>query len=321
MHPELRGWVEFLGIEAPVLTLVHGNQESRRYYRIENKTKKFMVVDASHCKESVPTFIGIALRLKETEVRTPRVRSFELHKGFMLQDDIGSMHLIDTCASSNPATYYDKAIATLVEMQKAPTVELSAIEVGDLIDEMNLMVEWYLKKHLGKTIECVEGRILLEGFMQIAKEVMAQPQETFVHRDYHSKNLMIESGDAIVVMDFQDACQGPLTYDLVSLLRDAYVSLDYRERKRLMMLYRELKGIEVDEMTFLRWCDFTSMQRNMKLLGAFAQQHHEGGKEGFIEYTPLLVQYILDAASNYPELEGLVSMLTPEESDSEGFFL
>jgi len=321
MHPELRGWVEFLGIKRPILTLIHGDQQSRRYYRIEKKIKKFMVVDASSCKESVPAFIGVGLRLKEVKVRTPLVRSFELHKGFMLQDDIGSTHLIDTCASSNPAAYYEKAIATLIRMQKAPIVELPSVNEGQLIDEMNLMLKWYLKEHLGKQIECVEGRILLESFIQIAKEVMAQPQEVFVHMDFHSKNLMIDSDDELIVLDFQDASQGPLTYDLVSLLRDAYISLDHRERKRLIRIYCKSKRIDVDEVTFMRWFDFTGIQRHIKLLGTFAQLHHESGKEGYIEYTPLLVQYILDAASSYPELEGLVSILTPEEKDSVGFSL
>jgi aminoglycoside/choline kinase family phosphotransferase len=318
MHQELKGWVEFLGIKNPILTQISGNKRARRYYRIEKKSKKFLVVDASDVKESVPLFIGVGLRLKDAKVRIPLIRSFELHKGFMLLEDVGSTHLFDQCTLANPSLYYEKAIKTLVQMQKAPTQELKAMDERSLMEEMHLMVEWYLKKHLATTLECVESRIFLESFMCISKEVLAQPQEVFVHSDYHSKNLMVDSNDDIVVLDFQDAQQGPVTYDLVSLLRDAYVALDPKERKRLILLFKDLKGIEVDNETFMRWFDFTSIQRHMKLLGSFAQRSIQGRQMDSIDHTPLLIQYILDAAAQYPELDGLVSILTPEEKDSIG---
>lgn len=321
MHKELKGWVEFLGIEEPKLKLLHGDASSREYYRVEGNDKSFIVMDASEMKEVVPEMIGIDMRLKKAKIRTPQIRSFELHKGFMLLEDIGSTHLDDKCRSENPRAYYEKAIQTLVQMQEAPTKDLKPYDAGFLLDEMNLMLEWYLKEHLGQKVECVEGRMLLGAFMLISKEVLAQPQETFVHRDYHSKNLMIDKNDEIVVIDYQDARVGGITYDLVSLLKDAYVALDTRERKRFVKLYMELKGIEVDEETFMRWFDFTGLQRHIKILGIFARLKIRDGKEEYMEYIPLVLQYILDVASKYPELEALVKLLTPEEEDSVGFFL
>lgn len=315
MHKELKGWVAWLGIEQPALTALDGDASSRRYYRITNQEKKLLVMDASDAKEVVPNMVGIGLRLKETTVRTPLIRSFELHKGFMLLDDVGSTHLFDNCSRET----YEKAIRTLVEMQKAPTVDLKPYDMPFLLDEMNLMLEWYLKEHLGQKVECVEGRTLLSSFMLIAKEVMAQPQETFVHRDYHAKNLMLDKEDEIVVIDYQDARVGGITYDLVSLLRDAYVLLDDRERKRFIKLYKELKGIEVDDETFMRWFDFTGLQRHIKILGIFARLSIRDGKDAYLDNIPLVLQYILEVGAKYPELEGLVKLLRVEEQDSIGF--
>jgi aminoglycoside/choline kinase family phosphotransferase len=320
MHEELKGWLDFLGFDEPVeLTQLHGDENSRRYYRIENIDKNFVVVDASSDKETVPEFIGIGMRLKRSKMRTPLVRSFELHKGFMLLEDVGSTHLYDKCVDAGAGAYYEKAIRTLVQMQTSPTINMKPYDAMLMLEEMNLMLEWYYNAHLGKTLECVEGQQLIKMFSLIAKEVLAQPQETFVHTDSHSKNLMIDEKNDMVVMDFQDAREGALTYDLVSLLYDPYVSLDKRERQRFIKLFKNLKGIEVEDEVFMRWVDFTALQRNLTLLGKFTRLSIEEKKETYLEHTPLIRQYILDIASKYPELEQLLVMLTPQEEDSLGF--
>ncbi|SFV64946.1 COG3178: Predicted phosphotransferase related to Ser/Thr protein kinases [hydrothermal vent metagenome] len=310
MHKELKGWIEFLGIKEPELEALHGDAGSRCYYRITNKpTKDFLVMDASEDTKSVPLFIGVGMRLMEYGIRIPQMKSYELHKGFMLLEDVGSTHLYDKCGDENIRGYYEKAIANIVKMQKAPHQGLAVYDREFLIDEMNIMQEWYLKAYLGKSLECVQGRRLLEMFALISKEVMAQPQETFVHRDYHSKNLMIDSNDALVLIDFQDARSGGVTYDLVSLLRDAYVGFDKRELKRLIKLFIELKGLEVDEETFMRWFDFTALQRHIKILGIFARLSLRDGKDEYLQYMPLVRQYIANVIAKYPELEGLEFIL------------
>ena len=321
MHKEFKGWLAFLGFDEPIeLTQLHGDENSRRYYRIENISKKFVALDASSDKESVPEFVGIGMRLKKVKVRTPMVRSFELHKGFMLFEDVGSTHLYDKCGDAGTSAYYKQAIKTLVQMQTAPTVSMKPYDAMLMLEEMNLMLEWYYKAHLGKTLECVEGLQFIKMLSIITKEVLSQPQETFVHCDYHSKNLMIDSKDDMVVMDFQDAREGGISYDLVSLLRDAYVAQDPRELRQLIKFYKKEKGLEVDDEVFMRWFDFTAILRHLKLLGTFTKRSIEKKKESYMEHTPLLVQYILDVAYKYPELEQLVAMLTPKEEDSMGFF-
>lgn len=309
MHSELKGWLEWLGMEDPELKALHGDASSRSYYRLENHGGG-IVMDASANKESVPVFIGISMRLNDAKVRIPQIKSFELHKGFMFLEDIGGTHLLDKCVEGVDARpYYDKAIETLVKLQETPSKGLEPYDEAFLLEEMNLMTEWYFKAYLDRTLECVEGHTVLKSFSLIAKEVLAQPQEIFVHRDYHSRNLMIDSNDDIVVIDFQDAREGALTYDLVSLLRDAYVTLDSRELRRLISLYKELKGLDVDDETFMRWFDFTGLQRHIKILGIFARLSIRDGKNGYLDNIPMTLKYILEVGSKYPELNGLIELL------------
>ncbi|CAA6821940.1 MAG: COG3178: Predicted phosphotransferase related to Ser/Thr protein kinases [uncultured Sulfurovum sp.] len=309
MHNELKGWLEWLGMEEPKLTTLHGDASTRSYYRLENHNGG-IVMDASENKESVPIFIGMSMRLNDAKVRIPKIKSFELHKGFMFLEDIGSTHLLDKCVEGSDARpYYDKAIKTLVQMQNTPSQGLEPYDEAFLLQEMNLMTQWYLKEYLGTTLECVEGRILLESFSRICKEVLSQPQETFVHRDYHSRNLMIDEQEEVVVIDFQDAREGGLTYDLVSLLRDAYIQLDDRELRRLIALFKELKGVDVDDETFIRWFDFTGIQRHIKILGIFARLALRDGKTEYLKDIPMTLKYILNVGSKYSELDGLIHLL------------
>ena len=267
-------------------------------------------MDASEAKESVPVFIGVGQRLMDAEVRIPTIKSYEMNKGFIFLEDIGSTHLLDKCVEGVDARpYYDKAIETLVQLQTTSSEGLEPYDESFLLEEMNLMTEWYLKEYLGTSLECVEGRMLLESFSLIAKEVLSQPQGIFVHRDYHARNLMVDENEEIVVIDFQDAREGALTYDLVSLLRDAYVKLDPRELRRLILLFRDLKGLDVDDDTFIRWFDFTGLQRHIKILGIFARLALRDGKKQYLKDIPMTLKYILEVGYKYPELDGLISLL------------
>jgi len=309
MHNELKEWLESLGIEDPELEGLHGDASSRSYYRLKNSGGG-IVMDASEAKESVPVFIGVGERLMDAKVRIPTIKSYDLDKGFIFLEDIGSTHLLDKCVEGVDARpYYDKAIETLVQLQTTSSKGLEPYDESFLLEEMNLMTEWYLKEYLDTSLECLEGRMLLESFSLIAKEVLSQPQGTFVHRDYHARNLMVDENEEVVVIDFQDAREGALTYDLVSLLRDAYVKLDRRELRRLVLLFKELKGLDVEDETFIRWFDFTGLQRHIKILGIFARLALRDGKKKYLQDIPLTLKYILEVGQKYPELDGLISLL------------
>ncbi len=307
MHNELKAWLESLGIEAPKLSTMHGDASGRRYYRLEEP--KSIVMDASDMKESVPIFLEVNERLVAAKVRTALIKAYDLEKGFILLEDIGATHLFDKVKEGEGSVYYEKAIKTLVQIQETSSEGLDLYDADFLLEEMNLLTQWYLKAHLGKKVECLEGRMLLESFSIISKEVLSQPQGMFVHRDYHSRNLMIDNNEDIVVIDFQDAKNGALTYDLVSLLKDVYVELDEEEIKRLIALFKDLKGINVEDETFMRWFDFTALQRHIKILGIFARLSIRDGKDGYLNDIPLTLKYVLETASKYPELNGLVQIL------------
>ena len=309
MHKELTDWLESLGIKDPELQKLHGDASARSYYRLINSDGG-IVMDASEAKESVPVFIGVAQRLTDADARIPTINAYDLEKGFVFLEDIGSTHLLDKCVEGVDARpYYDKAIETLVQLQTTPSKGLQPYDEGFLLEEMNLMTEWYLKAYMDTTLECLEGRMLLESFSLIAKEVLSQPQGIFVHRDYHARNLMLDSNDEIVVIDFQDAREGALTYDLVSLLRDAYVKLDRRELRRLILLFKELKGLDVEDETFIRWFDFTGLQRHIKILGIFSRLAIRDGKKNYLQDIPLTLKYILEVGQKYPELDELIALL------------
>jgi len=223
-------------------------------------------------------------------------------------EDLGNTHLADVI-HDDMELYYGKAIESLIKMQNADTEGLPLYDEAFLRFEMDLMQEWYLQKHLGMTLDDEKQEILNGILNNITKEVLTQPQGVFVHRDYHSRNLMFGCTDDLVVIDFQDARVGAVTYDLVSLLRDVYVELHPRDVERMALHFRDMKGLDMDDETFMRWFDFMGLQRHIKILGIFARLAIRDGKEGYIKDIPLTLKYVIDVASKYPELEGLVDLL------------
>ena len=304
---KLEAWLEQIGCEGE-LEPVAADASFRKYYRVKSTMHSGIVMDASAQKESVPPFIDIEHRLYEAGVRVAKINTYNLEEGFVFMEDLGNVHLADVI-EDDFELYYGKAIDSLIKMQNAETEGLPAYDGEFLRFEMDLMQEWYLEKHLGLSLDEIQLTTLSSALETITSEVLAQPQEVFVHRDYHSRNLMFGCTDDLVVIDFQDARVGAVTYDLVSLLRDVYVELDPYDVERMALHFRDIKGLDVDDETFMRWFDFMGLQRHIKILGIFARLAIRDGKEGYIKDIPLTLKYVLDVALKYPELDGLVSLL------------
>ncbi len=307
MNKRLEEWLEQIGCEGK-LEPVAADASFRKYYRLSSSMHSGIVMDASAQKESVPPFIDIEHRLYEAGVRVAKINTYNLEEGFIFMEDLGNTHLADVI-KDDMELYYGKAIESLIKMQNVETEGLSLYDAAFLRSEMDLMKEWYLEKHLGLTLDETQLSTLDAALETITLEVLAQPQEVFVHRDYHSRNLMFGCTDDLVVIDFQDARVGAVTYDLVSLLRDVYVELHPRDVERLALHFRDMKGLDVDDETFMRWFDFMGLQRHIKILGIFARLAIRDGKEGYIKDIPLTLKYILDVGSKYPELNGLINLL------------
>ena len=303
----LESWLERYGIEAPLKPLA-GDASLRKYYRIEDPLHSGIVMDASAQPESVEPFVDIAHRLFEAGVRTPKINAFDLKHGFVFMEDLGSRHFYDAIRTEG-THYYPKAVETIAKMQKADTSGLPLYDRAFLLFEMGLMEEWYLQKHLGMTLKEGEKALIDTTLEKIADVVAQQPQGLFVHRDYHSRNLMFDCKDDIVVIDFQDARVGALTYDLVSLLKDAYVELPQEEVTRLALYFRDISGVDVDDATFMKWFDFMGLQRHIKILGIFARLALRDGKTGYLNDIPLTLKYVLESAKKYEETQAFAKWL------------
>jgi aminoglycoside/choline kinase family phosphotransferase len=304
---KLEQWLKEIGCEG-TLTPVAADASFRTYYRLSSSMHSGIVMDASAQKESVPPFVDIEHRLYEAGVRVAKINTYSLEEGFVFMEDLGNTHLADVI-NDDYELYYGKAIDSLIKMQNVNTEGLPAYDADFLHFEMNLMKEWYLGRHLGLSLDDAQSKTIDSALGYITSEVLTQPQEVFVHRDYHSRNLMFGCSDDLVVIDFQDARVGAVTYDLVSLLRDVYVELDPADVERLALHFRDIKGLDVDDDTFMRWFDFMGLQRHIKILGIFARLALRDGKEGYIKDIPLTLKYVIEVGSKYSKLDGLVNLL------------
>jgi aminoglycoside/choline kinase family phosphotransferase len=304
---EIKTWLKKFGCEG-TLTPLTSDASLRKYYRLSGAIHSGVVMDASAQKESLPPFIQIDHALYEAGVRTVKINAFDLDLGFAFLEDLGDRHLANV-SKEDFDYYYTKAIDTIVKMQNTSTQGLSAYDEAFLQFEMGLMQEWYLEKHLKVTLDQAQQQVLDEALCFITAQVLSQPSGLFVHRDYHSRNLMLGCHDEIVVIDFQDARAGAVTYDLVSLLRDVYVELDPAEVERLALYFRDIKGLDVDDDTFLRWFDFMGLQRHIKILGIFSRLSLRDGKDGYLKDIPLTLKYVLEIAQKYPQTQPLATLL------------
>ncbi len=208
-------------------------------------------------------------------------------------EDLGDTHLFDII-NIDFELFYGQALDSIMKMQKADTENLPLYDEALLRSEMDLMFEYYLKDALND-----EQEKILDV---ICHEVLAQPQGLFIHGSFYSKNIMFGCSDNIVLIDYQNAKVGAVTYDLVSLLRDVYVEFDPKDVERLALAFRDKIGLDVDDATFMRWFDFTGLQRHLMLLGKFSRDEK-------LEELPLTLKYVKTVASKYSETEGLVTLL------------
>ncbi len=292
-----------------VVTKASCDASFRRYYRLRDSIHSSIVMDSSKQKESLEPFVEITHRLREVGVRVPKILMADVSEGYLLMEDLGDRHLLDTLDIYNFESFYERAIDVIVQMQNADISSLPLYDAEFLHFEMELMPEWYLQKHLGLELDAEQRVVIDEALQSIADEVVAQPQEVFVHRDFHSRNLMVSPRDEIVVIDYQDARVGAITYDLVSLLRDCYISFDREQIEALALSFRDKKGLSVDDATFLRWFDYMGLQRHIKVLGIFARLSIRDGKDGYLDDIPLTLQYILETASRYDTMHALKQLL------------
>ena len=318
---QLRRWVEQLfGSQDFLIAPASADASFRRYFRVTRDGQTWIAMDAPPEKENMEPYIRIANMLVQVGVNAPQVLHTNVDEGFLLNTDLGSRtYLTEIDAGGDVDKLYHDAMDALVQIQangKGHAAGLPAYDEPLLRREVQLFPEWFIGRHLQLNLDTDETAALQGVFDALIKESLAQPR-VFVHRDYHSRNLMVAGGKFGTnpgVLDFQDAVYGPVTYDLVSLLRDCYVAWPVDRVDEWLSRFREVAraaGVDTgpDQKTFQRWFDFMGVQRHLKAIGIFARLWHRDGKPGYLKDIPRTLNYVRVAAASYPELSALRSLI------------
>jgi len=268
-----------------------------------------LLMDSSLEKESLTPFIDVTVRLLNAGVKAPHILEQNLDDGFLIIEDFGNTHYLNILHDTNFKELYLNAIDEIIKMQNAETKNLPLYDKKFLHFEMDLMQEWYLEKKLNVTLNAKQKEMLESSLNKISDVVLSQPQDVFVHRDYHSRNIMLTDTNEIGIIDYQDAMSGAITYDLVSLLKDCYIEYPRKDIEELALSFRDKKGLNTEDKEFIKWFDFMGLQRHIKVLGIFSRLHLRDAKDGYLKDIPLTLKYTIETASRYDETKELAEFL------------
>ncbi|GAB3783456.1 aminoglycoside phosphotransferase family protein [Dyella agri] len=301
----------------PALTLESASSDAsfRSYWRTMHAGQSWIVMDSPPEREDPRPWLAIGERLAKAGLHVPKVAEQDLQQGFLLIEDLGSRLYLTELNAENADKLYGDAMDALLAMQTRVACEdLPPFDHIVLVNGLEVMPKWFLERHLGHTPSCEEWDVLEAAFDVIIRNALAQPR-CFVHRDYHSRNLLVVDENNPGIIDFQGALHGPVTYDLASLLRDAYVAWprarvegwveSYRQRLR----HAGVIGDDIDAAHFLRWFDLTGLHRHVRVLGQFYRLWYRDGKPGYLADVPQVYRYVIEVARSYPELADFAALL------------
>lgn len=287
----------------------------RSYWRVDAGGETRIVMDAPPDREDIGPWLDVGARLRRAGVHAPEVLAVDRDNGFVLMEDLGTRTYLPELDERSVDALYGDALDALLRMQSTVDVAgLPAYDRGRLVAEMELLPEWFLRRHLGYAPECEEWDVIEAAFTFLVQAALEQPR-AFVHRDFHSRNLLVLEPDGPGVIDFQDAVSGPIAYDLVSLLRDCYIAWDaervdgWVEAHRLRLRQAHLLGTDVDAARFRRWFDLIGLQRHVKVLGIFCRLWYRDGKAQYLGDLPLVWRYAIGVARRHPELAAFATLL------------
>jgi aminoglycoside/choline kinase family phosphotransferase len=317
----LKDWLQRVGLEYHALAPASADASFRRYFRIETDAGSFIVMDAPPEQEDCRPFVRVSALLTALGLHVPEVLRQDLAQGYLLLTDLGTDMYLPALNDATVDRLYGDAMAALLRLQGHGPADLPPYDQALLLQEMALFRDWYLQRHLGLELDAAAGRIIDQAFTVLAEAARQQPV-VIVHRDYHSRNLMISRPNP-GILDFQDAVNGPLTYDLVSLLRDCYIAWPRARVEAWVAEYhRQLldAGIvrDVGAEQFLRWFDWMGIQRHLKASGIFARLNYRDGKAGYLKDIPRTLAYVSEVGADYPELREFVSLLTEWQGPASG---
>ena len=314
----MQGWIDSIdAIAGHTAAPASDDASFRRYFRLHAAPDSFIVMDAPPAKEDCLPFIRVAGYLEAMQLNAPRVVEANLVDGFLLLSDLGTRLYLDALLQDRGEAkrLYTDAISALLTMQRRGTAFQALLPPYDetlLRFELSLFHDWLCGKHLGLSFSETDEQLWRECCDLLTENALHQPQ-VFVHRDYHSRNLMVTDRNNPGILDFQDAVEGPLTYDLVSLLKDCYVRWPAEQVWQwALQFYRGLERpmrMKVDEIQFRRYFELMGVQRHVKAAGIFARLNHRDGKAAYLDDIPRTLSYLVELGPQYDELQFLVRLI------------
>lgn len=293
-----------------------GDASFRRYHRVFVAGEQYVIMDAPP-PESIQHFVHIASILQEQGLRVPLILNQDLENGFLRLQDFGDKLYLSELSDQTADALYQDAFNALLKMQgieksKTSHAHFSIPDFDEALikRQFGFFEEWYLKKHLNMPVtEAIQQELypIYELLLQI---IQAQPK-VFVHLDYHSRNLMLLETGSPGILDFQDAMMGPITYDLVSLLQDCYIDWPRARIECWVQDYQSqaarngLMPMTISNSDFIKWFDWTGLQRHIKNLGIFSRLHYRDGKSQYLKDIPRVINYIRETCYRYDELKTL----------------
>jgi len=310
-----------VGSPVPPLSMVSGDASFRRYFRASWQGHSYIAVDAPPQHENSSAFIRVCRMLRAAGVRAPEIFASDLERGFLLLEDFGDSQLLPTLSrlqsegeSQRAGAIYQSALQTLLLIQRSPEKErLDPYDRDQLRSEMQLFSDWFCKAFLELELSDSEHAVVDQAMHFLEEAALSQPT-VMVHRDFHSRNLMLLDDSAVPalgVIDFQDAVHGPYSYDVVSLLRDCYLRWEPETVNLWALTYWQAARVEglladVSEAQFLRDFDLMGLQRHLKVMGIFCRLSLRDNKSRYLADIPLVIQYFLEVSRRYPELGDFV---------------
>lgn len=313
-YAQLQQWVA-TQLKMPAVTLAPASQDAsfRRYFRVHAHDDSWIVMDAPPAHEDCRPFVRVAELMADAGVHVPRVIAQDLEHGFLLLSDLGTVSYIKTINESNADALFGDAMDTLLRWQLASKPDvLPPYDAALLKRELELFPEWYVSRHCGVTLSEKQRAMLDTLFARIIENNLAQPR-VYVHRDFMPRNLMVSDPNP-GVLDFQDAVYGPITYDVASLYKDAFISWDeefvldgvvrYWEKAKRVGL-----PVNADFGEFYRDFEWMGLQRHLKVLGIFARLNYRDGKANYLADTPRFINYVRPVVARYNVLKPLLDLL------------
>lgn len=292
-----------------------GDASFRRYFRATTRTPcatSYVVMDAPPAREDCVPFVAIARALHRQGLKVPEVYAWDQENGFLLLSDFGDALYLNELKAQNADILYGAAFSALFRLQAVQSIPGYALPLYDAAlyqKEMDLFSQWYLQQYL-RYIPSERQQAQLQQSFDFLIQVNQEQPQVFVHRDYHSRNLLVLPSGEVGILDFQDGVRGPITYDLMSLLRDCYIDWPLQRVEHWVLWYKQelerqgrLQGVE--DATFLRWFFLSGLQRHLKCFGIFARLHLRDGKSGYLQYLPRLFRYAVEVCNRYAELAPL----------------